>query len=156
MAGKDIKPRNKYPPALKERVLRDADTIGVTESARKHGVNVATVRKWRVRLHNEDKDQSQDNHSQCISRVYDTVTRTLMEIDSVLDKGQGGSKPHEWLGKLTDQADKLIKLHQTLSGSPSRITEEKHTYHASVDDRVSKYLASITGSSVVDAEVIDS
>ena len=139
MTGKHIENRKRYSSEFKEEVLRDSDIYGVKVTAEKHGIPVHTVYSWRKTVHRPEKQQDKP-----LMDIRRTIDRTLREINKALDMGQGDSKPHEWLGKLTVQCEKLVQLHQSMSGVPGKITEERVIHHASVDDRISRYLEAIT------------
>ena len=154
MANPEYRNRQQYPPELRREILTYADNNTVVEASKVYEVPVATVYRWRRLVHRHSEEQEQPK------RVLDlnkTIDKTLREINKALAQGQGDSKPHEWLSKLTDQVDKLIKLHQTMTGAPTRITEDRQIHQATVDDRISRYLEAITERRpYIDAEVKES
>jgi len=141
MANPEYRNRQQYPPELRREILAYADNNTVVEASTVYKVPVATVYRWRRLVHRHSEEQE---HPKRVLDLNKTIDRTLREINRVLAQGQGESKPHEWLSKLTDQVDKLTKLYQTMTGSPTKITEDRQIHHATVDDRISRYLEAIT------------
>lgn len=147
-----IQNRKAYSSELKEKVIKESGIYGCQVTAEKYGVSLPTVYKWRSMVHKRNREQVNENN-----KIMLTVDRTLEEINKALQDGPGDSKPHEWLGKLTVQVEKLVQLHQSMSGLPGRITEERVIHHATVDDRISRYLEAInTKRDYIDTTASDS
>lgn len=154
MSDYPITNRQSYPMELRQEILQYANNTSVVEACKVYNVPVQTVYRWRRLIHRQSEEQGQPKR---VLDIGKTIDRTLREINKVLDDGQGDSKPHEWLAKLTDQVDKLVKLHQTMTGAPSRITEDRQIHHATVDDRISRYLEAInTKRDYIDTTTTDS